>query len=544
MNLNWIDHRLWRCGWRDVASRLATSCRGSVTAPRLGLSWGLLLLSPLCAWAGDEVLASWAEGASEFDGATRDYYNRAAHLAWEHQGGDWRDARGTAQGQRAFATAKVKRGDRGYVDFNVTDLVREWVDGEAPNHGFLLRCTDGIVDFATREADSEAPQLVISARRQPQTLTATADTGLSPSTYKGQGLKPKARCDGSGERMLVRFDLSQVTAVDRAELRLATVGQYANLTSVEVFAAHPGAGVRAPSPRPGLAARYPGDEGLSGHPDVVFVERFERAAWADTGWSSSGRDGVYRRVESEYAAHGYSALDGAALEVTVEEGSHYGLNLSYFLEEQTGEEPEELYLRYYMRFGTDWAPRQASGKLPGIAGTYIGAPHAGGWGGRTSNGRNGWSARGLFTAVVPQGNPLAGRTPIGTYLYHANQRGTYGDSEVWNQTWDASARGGIVPVGKWFSYEVHVKLNTPGQADGLVEGWIDGVAAYRREGVRFRAEDAAHLRIERVWMNIYHGGSEVAEFDQHVYLDNVVVARNYVGPMVPATPMAGGGTVR
>ena len=36
-------------------------------------------------------------------------------------------------------------------------------------------------------------------------------------------------------------------------------------------------------------------------------------------------------------------------------------------------------------------------------------------------------------------------------------------------------------------------------------------------------------------MNIYHGGSDPSPYDQHAIIDNVVIARSYIGPM------AGGG---
>ena len=41
----------------------------------------------------------------------------------------------------------------------------------------------------------------------------------------------------------------------------------------------------------------------------------------------------------------------------------------------------------------------------------------------TPDGTNGWSARGSFYYSIPQDNPLAGTTPIGTYCCHADQQG-------------------------------------------------------------------------------------------------------------------------
>jgi hypothetical protein len=77
-----------------------------------------------------------------------------------------------------------------------------------------------------------------------------------------------------------------------------------------------------------------------------------------------------------------------------------------------------------------------------------------------------------------------------------------------------------------------VKLNTPGEKDGVLRVWIDGRPAFEKTDLRFR--HTPELRIEQVWMNVYHGGREPSPHDQHLYIDNVVIARKYVGPLQPA----------
>ena len=69
----------------------------------------------------------WAEGTpNTADGASRDYYNRAARLEWRNRMGDWRDANGVAQGRTPYATAKLVDDDTPrYVEWDLTDLVRQ-----------------------------------------------------------------------------------------------------------------------------------------------------------------------------------------------------------------------------------------------------------------------------------------------------------------------------------------------------------------------------------------------------------------------------------
>ena len=113
---------------------------------------------------------------------------------------------------------------------------------------------------------------------------------------------------------------------------------------------------------------------------------------------------------------------GKALRVRVPQGGNLGCNLMYRFLKRTGAEPEEIWLRYYVRLADDWDPAGQGGKFPGISGTYNRA----GWGGRRVNGSDGWSARGSFS---PQRN---GETPIGFYCYHVDMRGRYGSIWVWD----------------------------------------------------------------------------------------------------------------
>jgi hypothetical protein len=36
--------------------------------------------------------------------------------------------------------------------------------------------------------------------------------------------------------------------------------------------------------------------------------------------------------------------------------------------------------------------------------------------------------------------------------------------------------------------------------------------------------------VESVWLNVYHGGVEKADRDLTLYIDNLVIARRYIGP--------------
>ena len=267
----------------------------------------------------------------------------------------------------------------------------------------------------------------------------------------------------------------------------------------------------------GLAQRYPGDRDIEGDPDVVFATGFEAEDWL-ARWSYADPGDSYRTVAAAPGL-GFVPLDGRALQVVIVKGGKKGLNLLYKFKQELGREPEEIYFRYYLRLGRDWKPTVQGGKLPGIAGTYGKA----GWGGRRSDGRNGWSVLGHFGLVGRHG-AAPSETPVGSYSYHAQMRGRFGDTWRWTM-----GGPGALQRERWYCIEQYVKLNSLRWDDGILRAWIDGELVFERGSMRYR--DVEALKIDRIWMNVYHGGTARSPYDQHLFMDNVVVARRYIGPM-------------
>jgi hypothetical protein len=253
------------------------------------------------------------------------------------------------------------------------------------------------------------------------------------------------------------------------------------------------------------------DPGPAANPAILLSCGFEDDDW----WRAWGSK---QPPENTSLIAGTEASGGAgrSLRVTVARGSHMGTSFAYRFRERLGAEPEEIYFRYDLRFDQDWAQATSGGKLPGISATYGRA----GWGGRPVHGNDGWSARGLF--VSQSGGESSA---IGFYCYHADMRGKYGDDLVFQPR---------LQHGRWYSVEMHCKLNAPGRPgergrnDGILQGWIDGALAFEKTNIRFRDVDA--LKIEEIWVNVYHGGATpVPREDIHLYLDNMVIARKPIG---------------
>jgi hypothetical protein len=108
-----------------------------------------------------------------------------------------------------------------------------------------------------------------------------------------------------------------------------------------------------------------------------------------------------------------------------------------------------------------------------------------------------------------------------------DMRGRYGSTWIW----DRDDRG-LLDNNRWYSIEQQVRLNTPGESDGILRGWVDGELAFEKTDVRFRS--VATLKIEAVWINVYLGGTWAAEQDHHLYLDEIVISKQPIGPPVLA----------
>ena len=252
------------------------------------------------------------------------------------------------------------------------------------------------------------------------------------------------------------------------------------------------------------------EPGLNSRGDIVFFEDFESSDWY-THWNRSG-------VPQNCSLVTNPAFDSSrALRVFVAQGGHYGVSFSFDFTSNSLPEPEEIYFRYYVYFPDNWrCDNHEVGKLPGFGGTYGLA----GWGGEPVNGDSGWSARMM-------NHDRGSLVKVGYYCYHADMTGTYGD----HLGWEIDSLG-YLTRNQWHCIEAYVKMNTitggQGNNDGVLRGWVNGNLAYQNTGLRFR--DTSWLKIEEVWFNIYVGGSWTAPRDMELFFDNVVIARNFIGP--------------
>jgi hypothetical protein len=481
---------------------------------------GLILSLPLC--ASDPRLELY-DGS---DGANCKYFNAAAAIPWRHPLGDWRDADGQAQGDKPFAASSIRAGGAGRaVEWDVTDLVRGWLEGSYPNSGLLLATLPGPrsapVAFVSREAATDAvrPRLTLNlaGEAQPKDLAPKADVWLDCSTAYALGTKGELRV-GDSTRSALQFDLGALAGhkVERATLVLTTLGMQAFGSAIGIFRVDPPISTTMAASHTGIASAYPRDAGIGKNPDVLFATGFESSSWRSE-WSYMSEGSHADRIDRDDRLR-FKPLVGHALRVEIAQGDNFGLDLGFDFKDKLGYEPEEIYFRYYIRFADDWNPTVDGGKLPGLSATYGKA----GWGGRRADPSIGWSMRGQFNRAPSPANPLHGHIAVGTYAYHAGMEDEFGDHWYW-----MNDGLGVLERNRWYCLEQYFKVNAIGAKDGVLRAWIDGALAFEKTDIWVR--DLSSIKIERVWMNVYHGGTAVTDRPLHLYFDNVVVAKKPIG---------------
>ncbi|MCC7577095.1 MAG: DNRLRE domain-containing protein, partial [Methanomethylovorans sp.] len=122
--------------------------------------------------------------AAQWDPKSVTWNSRAAGVPWSTAGGSWYDKNGAAQGSTPYASltfpAKTVPGNK-YYDFDVTQLVQEYVGGKYQNTGFFLKArteSGNYIAFYSSEWSNAAqrPKLTVStAQSGSSTVPSQAD---------------------------------------------------------------------------------------------------------------------------------------------------------------------------------------------------------------------------------------------------------------------------------------------------------------------------------------------------------------------------------
>ena len=280
----------------------------------------------------------------------------------------------------------------------------------------------------------------------------------------------------------------------------------------------------------GIARCYPGDTGIDGDASVIFADDFESYT---TGRDLENRwDAVYQMNQIRMATETANVFAGAqSLEFTVPEQDE---ELSNATDKVLTDERDVLFLRYYSKFQPPYNVVGSSHNGSMISAHYF----------INGNATPGIRADGMNKFLVNYENwrgEAATDSPgdINVYVYHPEQRDNYGDhffpnGDVMPNTsipYDfgpefVERENVIQELDRWYCYEYMVRANTPGERDGRIAFWLDGVLLADFQNLRLR--DIATLKIDRFGLSFHIGSNPNGETKK--WYDNVVAASSYIGP--------------
>ena len=267
----------------------------------------------------------------------------------------------------------------------------------------------------------------------------------------------------------------------------------------------------------GIAARYPGDVGIEKDSDVIFVEGFEADDW-DAKWQ-----------ERSEAHKKYGAFETAP--AIVQSGTR---SLKFLFTNEAGmgaagwmhywwDGSDVAYLRYYYRLskGGNWANQ----KIMQLHGHQRGQRYGTGSGNRPTG--YDWFCSGTGVGS-PDWNKNTGApwTNVILYTYFPGQKGGYGDNVQPN-------RGSkpAIPEEEWVCYEFMIKLNDIGQSNGEQRLWVNGELVIEQTGMLWRRGE--NMVINNIMQPTYtHVPPEPGQ-TRALWLDSIVLAKSYIGPMAP-----------
>jgi len=295
----------------------------------------------------------------------------------------------------------------------------------------------------------------------------------------------------------------------------------------------------------GIAARYPGDKNIANDPAVIFADDFESytsPSQLTSKWSSAYQPSNLRIATEQ----GNYYAGGKAVEMTLPISTAEVANA---LNKTLAPTVDTAFIRAYTKFDPGYSVSTSnhnglrlSAKYPGPG---IKPPTDG---------------TGFFLFLLQnniQGSGRPGETMPGyshLYVYWPKQRSEFGDhwySDGYVVPYDNTIGNNgewlaypaqypdfkILPnwqpqLNKWYCYELMVKANTPGNNDGEVKYWIDGNVVGDFPNLNIRSISALKIDTAQIGLHALH-----SERVNKKWYDNVVVATQYIGPMVGASPI-------
>lgn len=267
----------------------------------------------------------------------------------------------------------------------------------------------------------------------------------------------------------------------------------------------------------GLAQAYPADLKLSGDERVIFADDFEAGDFAK--WDEHTRDESIVALIADPSAD--PRMGSRSLRVVATLGENTGGGATKWFEPS-----DPLFVRYYVKFAADCDYTHHMVRIranKGLRGQDK-------WSGFGQAGTRPRGDERFVTGIEPWGGnrryPPPGRWNF--YSYWPEMKAS-GDGKYWGNQFMPEGSSDIVR-DEWVCIEVMVKHNTPGERDGEQAFWVDGELRGHWTGFLWRTSPT--LWANSVALESYVTDRWTRNKINTVYFDNVVIAKDYIGPTV------------
>jgi hypothetical protein len=269
----------------------------------------------------------------------------------------------------------------------------------------------------------------------------------------------------------------------------------------------------------GFAARHTADDGISALPQVIFADGFESGAFE--AWDAhEKRAGILDLVDESATG---APVGRQSLRVTATLGENTGGGVTKWFESA-----DRLFVRFYVKFAPNCDYTHHLVRLRANKGLR-GADKWSGFGQaglkpqgdtRFTIGMEPWGANGKFDPP--------GKWNFYTYWHEMKASG---NGRYWGNSFMPADQDAI-PRDEWICVEFMLKHNTPGEPDGEQAYWINGKLTGHWTGINWRTSPT--LWANSLAMESYVTDRWTKNPVNIVFFDNVVVAREYIGPAGPA----------
>lgn len=268
----------------------------------------------------------------------------------------------------------------------------------------------------------------------------------------------------------------------------------------------------------GLAARFKADSGITTAPAVIFADDFETGELG-VRWDEQS---PARNKALSFAPALGELCGKRCLKVEARLGENQGGGLTKWFEPV-----ETVFVRFYVRFdpGCDYVHHFVT--LRANKGLRGGEK----WSGFGGAGLRPVGDERFSTALEPWGNwarwPAPGKWNFYSYWHEMK---VSPDGKYWGNSFLPEPQE-VIPKDRWICAEFMLKHNTPGEPDGEQASWIDGRLLGHWRGINWRKTEA--LKANALTLESYVTDRWTKNPTNVVYFDNLVIAREYIGPTGP-----------